>query len=86
MLALVGEVGELAEIMQWSSDEDLLTEIESESTEFGRELADVAIYLILLSSQVGVNLGDAIEEKIDENEVRYGKGAFRGSSRKAPHD
>lgn len=51
MLALTGEVGELAEIFQWKGEvaAGLPTFTEQERTHLGEELADVMIYLTRLA-------------------------------------
>lgn len=62
MLALVGELGELAEIFQFkgdSEDEQLSME---EMDKVRQELADVTIYLIRLADVCGVSLRDAWNE------------------------
>ena len=86
ILALTGEVGELAEIAQWRTDDELLSERTDElEAQVANELADIAIYLIRLSDQLDIDLGDAIERKIEENRYRYEAETFKGSTKKAPH-
>ncbi len=85
LLALVGEVGELAEQMQWASDDEILVRMETESGPVEEELADVAIYLLRLADVLGIDLTQAIERKMEANRDRYEPSRFRGSSDKAPH-
>jgi NTP pyrophosphatase (non-canonical NTP hydrolase) len=55
VLALLGEVGELAELVQWKGDDDSNTNsngntfTEQELDKLGQELADVTIYLLRLT-------------------------------------
>jgi dCTP diphosphatase len=68
-LALIGEVGELAELFQWSDDVDNIEangQIEGlvsigwkaeEVDKVGQEIADVTIYLMRLADVCGVSLG-----------------------------
>lgn len=74
-LALMGEVGELAELFQWSGDvanESVNGNVNGpcagligigwsaeEVDKVGQEIADVAIYLIRLADVCGVPLGEA---------------------------
>ena len=61
MLALVGEVGELAELLQWlpaDAARDLAHE-EPLHTRLSEEMADVLVYLVGLADQCGVDLGAA---------------------------
>jgi dCTP diphosphatase len=85
LLALVGEVGELAEQMQWASDDEILARMKTEAGPIEEEVADVAIYLLRLSDVLGVDLFQAIEKKMEANRARYDSGRFQGSSEKAPH-
>jgi len=80
VLALAGEVGELAAEFQWVEENEQL-----ESDHLNRvsgEIADVAIYLIRLADVLGVDLGEVISRKIDQNEIRYPAENSRGSSAK----
>ena len=56
-LALIGEVGELAEIFQWRFDEGGIDLSEEVLDKVGQEIADVAIYLIRLADVSHVELG-----------------------------
>lgn len=59
LLAMVGEVGELAELFQWKQDAEELLPME-ELDKIGQELADVSIYLIRMADVCGVTLlGDS---------------------------
>lgn len=73
ILALTGEMGELAEIFQWlTDDESRLVSSNQQTAEAVRdELADVLIYLVRLSSVLGVNLNDATEAKLVKNAQKY---------------
>jgi dCTP diphosphatase len=84
MLALVGEVGELAEQMQWVSDDEILSRMKLDPGPIEEEVADVAIYLLRLSDVLGVDLTQAIERKMEANRDRYEPTRFKGSSKKAP--
>ena len=55
LMALMGELGELSELFQWSSDEPQSLSDEM-IDKVGQEIADVTIYLIRLSDVCGINL------------------------------
>jgi dCTP diphosphatase len=84
LLALVGEVGELAEQMQWCSDDELRSRMETEPGPIEEEVADVAIYLLRLSAVLEIDLTRAIKDKMEANRARYDAERFRGSPEKAP--
>lgn len=66
-LAMLGEVGELAEIFQWTKDEGELEVLLSEKQldKIGQEIADVAIYLLRLADVCHVQLGDEAMKILD---------------------
>lgn len=74
LLALVGEVGELAEILQWRSDAGLATLAQDDPAEWvhlGEELADVQIYLARLADVLGVDMAAAVADKLAKNARKY---------------
>ena len=85
-LALVGEVGELAECFQWKSDEQcprgLGTWKEKHKVHLGEEISDVLLYLVRLADVCGVDLADAVSKKLAKNAEKYPADLVRGSSKK----
>lgn len=72
-LALVGEVGELAELLQWLPVDDI-EELVREPRLHGRlgeELADILLYLVRLSDVIGVDLAAAARSKLRANHERF---------------
>ncbi|AKG38504.1 MAG: nucleotide pyrophosphohydrolase [Infirmifilum sp.] len=72
-ISLIIELGELLEHFQWKTDEEILSAVRDEAKrkEIAYEIADVAIYLILLSHELGVDLEKAIVEKLQVNGEKY---------------
>jgi dCTP diphosphatase len=66
-LALLGEVGELAELFQWCGDEGMIHELFPEETldKVSQEIADVSIYLIRLCDVSRVSLGGEMMQLLD---------------------
>jgi dCTP diphosphatase len=77
LLALVGEVGELAELFQWlpAGTAAKLASSEPLRTRAGEEMADVLLYLILLADVLDIDLTAAALAKLDDNARRYPAGA-----------
>jgi dCTP diphosphatase len=85
LLALVGEVGELAEIFQWRGEKasvGLPEFSEAEKHHVGEELSDVLLYLIRLADVCGIDLSEAVLAKIARNAAKYPADKARGSSAK----
>jgi dCTP diphosphatase len=73
ILALVGEVGELAELFQWLPADEArdLAEREPLRTRAGEEMADVLLYLVRLADVLGIDLAAAAHAKMDNSERRF---------------
>ncbi|GLK91052.1 nucleotide pyrophosphohydrolase [Pseudomonas turukhanskensis] len=84
ILALTGEVGELCEVFQWMSDADSLSA--ATHPDIGQavkdELADVLMYLVRLSSVLGVDLNEAVTHKFASNGQKYPVDKARSNSKK----
>ena len=84
ILALVGEVGELAEVLQWNNDDEAAKFLESRDGKdrLTEEVADVAIYLIRICQKLDVDLLELITKKIEINESKYPLHLAKGNSTK----
>lgn len=73
MLALVGEVGELAELLQWLPAHEVreLARQEPLHTRLSEEMADVLVYLVGLADQCGIDLGPAALAKIASSSTKH---------------
>jgi NTP pyrophosphatase (non-canonical NTP hydrolase) len=75
-MALTGEVGELVELFQWLTEEQSKSIAADPKTAQAvrDELADVLLYLVRLASVLGVNLNDAVVQKLKKNALKYPAG------------
>jgi len=85
MMALMGEMGELAELFQWMGDE---TDVKLEDPLFwdkvGQEMADVSIYLMRMAKVSGIDLGETSVEMLQcshESPTRSKPASYFGSPR-----
>lgn len=82
VMALFGEVGELAEHFQW------LTEIQSHSLDdktfsaVSEEIADVQLYLIRLADKLGIDIINESQKKILKNGEKYPVAKSKGNANK----
>lgn len=76
------ESAELLEIFQWSSDATLNDDVEAHRVDIERELADIAIYAVLMAHETAVDLEAAINAKLTENDGKYPVEKARGSRTK----
>jgi NTP pyrophosphatase (non-canonical NTP hydrolase) len=72
-MALTGEVGELVELFQWTTEEEsrALARDAAKRTALEDELADVQIYLVRLASVLGIDMNAAVERKLAKNREKY---------------
>lgn len=73
VMALTSEVGELAAEYRWVSnaESDSISRTEPARGRIVAEIGDVGILLLLLCDRLGVELADAVDEKLKLNELRY---------------
>jgi dCTP diphosphatase len=78
------EVGELLELFQWRTDEDVEAALKKEEyrVALADEIADVMIYLLRLCDTLGISPSTAVMDKITKNARKYPASESRG---KDPH-
>ena len=85
-LALVGEVGEMCELLQWRGDGNakpgLADWTVEDRTQLGEELADVLSYVLRLADVCEIDLPAAFLDKLSKNRAKYPAELSRGSSAK----
>jgi NTP pyrophosphatase (non-canonical NTP hydrolase) len=70
-VSIILEASELLEHFQWKTIEEVEQYIKQNRAEIKDEIADTALYLFELADNLGINLIEAIEEKIKKNEMKY---------------
>ena len=86
-LALGGEMGELMELLQWRSDDEIRAYAATAegARALGDELADIAIYTARLADALSLRLDACLETNIVDNERRYPREEVMVDASKAPH-
>jgi NTP pyrophosphatase (non-canonical NTP hydrolase) len=84
VLALAGEVGELAALLQWVPDGEVEKWLNDQGNldELAAELADVFAYLLRLADVTSIDLTSALKSKVLLNESRYPRDRAKGSAEK----
>lgn len=84
LLAMVGEVGEVAELFQWRGEvpNGLPDWSEEDRKALEEELSDVLIYLVRLADKCNIDLPSAVLRKIEINKRKYPADQVMGSSKK----
>jgi NTP pyrophosphatase (non-canonical NTP hydrolase) len=79
-MAVASEAGELVEILRWvpGDDADRYAREPENRARIASEIADVAIFSLLLCRRIGVVLPDAILDKIARNRLNHPVERVRG--------
>lgn len=70
-ISLCLEAAEVLEHFQWKSKEEIEEYIKTHKEHIGEELADVLYWVLLMSHNLDIDILDALDKKIDENEMKY---------------
>ncbi len=82
-LSLVLEANEVLEHFQWKTKEQVEEYAKTHKTEIGEEVADVAIYLFELADNLGINLSEAVVDKLGKNAKKYPAEKSKGNAKKS---
>ncbi|WP_329453565.1 nucleotide pyrophosphohydrolase (plasmid) [Streptomyces sp. NBC_01724] len=83
-MALAGETGELLEVFQWLTPEESATVMSDpqRAPRVREEIADVFAYLLRMADVLGIDLEQALLEKIEVNGRKYPVDRARGRADK----
>ncbi|MHA1963730.1 MAG: nucleotide pyrophosphohydrolase [Candidatus Thorarchaeota archaeon] len=76
------EMGELLELFQWKSDEEILEALKDKdfNSALAGEIADVMVYLLRICDKAGINPANAIVEKMKRNSEKYPVEEWKGKA------
>lgn len=81
-LSLVLEVAELLEHFQWKSREEINSYLHKNKAKVGEELADVLYWVLLMSTDLGIDIKQALQLKLKKNEKKYPANKSKGKHTK----
>lgn len=81
-VAITAEAGELLQHFVWQQPDQIEKRVHEKMPELKDEMADVGILLFELAHNLGVDLGQAMLDKVERNESRYPVAKARGSNAK----
>lgn len=70
-ISLSLEASEVLEHFQWKSPEEISKYIKENKKEISKELADVFYWVLLMSSDLGIDIEKAFKLKMKENNKKY---------------
>ncbi|MFW9808592.1 MAG: nucleotide pyrophosphohydrolase, partial [Candidatus Thorarchaeota archaeon] len=76
------EMGELLELFQWKTDEDVEVAIRSEEFKslLTEEIADVLVYLLRICDRAGIDPAEAVVQKMKKNIEKYPVDEWKGKA------
>ena len=81
----IGMAMEAAEVMEhfhWKSTSEMEEYAKTHKEEIGEELADVFVYVLELSDNLGIDIAAALDKKLDKNEKKYPVEKAKGNHKK----
>lgn len=76
------EAAELAEITQWTRDDEISEVVNDKQEKIEEEIADIAILLSYLIHDMKIDLDRAVEKKLELNGRKYPVARSKGSAKK----
>lgn len=67
------EMAELVEIFQWLTPEQSQQLPAEQLAHAGQEIADVVLYLLLMCSELGLDMNEVVRSKLADNERRFAR-------------
>jgi NTP pyrophosphatase (non-canonical NTP hydrolase) len=81
-LSLMLEAGELLELVQWKSGQDLEKHLHLKKGELADELCDVLYWVLVIAHDHNIDLRKAFRAKIRKNRAKYPIAKVRGKAKK----
>ena len=81
-ISIVIEAAELLEHFQWKDEKAVEQHIRDNREDIADELADVAMYLAELADNLGIDLIQAMNSKLEKNATKYPVAKARGIATK----
>lgn len=67
------EMAELVEIFQWLSEDESRALPADKLAHAGQEVGDIVLYLLLLCSELGLDMNEVVRAKLADSERRFGR-------------
>lgn len=81
-ISLVLEASEVMEHFQWRNKEEIQEHVNAHRSDIGEELSDVLYWVLLMSHDLGIDIGQEFKRKIAISNKKYPVNKARGSHEK----
>lgn len=81
-ISLMLEAAELLEHFQWKDHSEMQQHLNTDKQAVKEELADVFYWVLLMAHDFGIDLPEAVNDKMRKNEAKYPAEKARGNHKK----
>ena len=81
-ISIMIEAAELLEHFQWKDEAAISKHVQENRAAIADEVADVALYLVELADNLGIDLIEAMNQKLDKNALKYPVAKAKGVATK----
>ena len=81
-ISLCVESAELLSLMQWKSEDEVRDVVDRRHDDVRDELADVLHSVLLLASDMNIDLAEALEQKLAKDALKYPVNKAKGKNQK----
>lgn len=81
-LSLVLEAAEVMEHFQWKNEDEITKYLVANKAAVSEELADVLYWVLLMAHDLNIDIGTAVDKKMQKNEEKYPVEKARGKHTK----
>ena len=81
-ISLSLEASEVLEHFQWKNESEIKEYLEKNKSDIADELADVLYWVLLMSNDLGIDIIEASEKKLEKNGLKYPIAKSKGKSTK----
>jgi dCTP diphosphatase len=81
-MSLVLEAAEVLEHFQWKNEEEVREHLQNKKEDVGEELIDCLYWILLMAHYYKIDIPEAFNKKMQQNEEKYPAKKVRGSHKK----
>ncbi|SRR6266404_2053280 len=81
-VSMLLEAAEFLEHFQWKSSDEIKAHLKEKGQDVSDELADVLYWVLLIAHDMKIDLAEAFERKMQQNETKYPVSKAKGSHKK----
>ena len=81
-MSLVLEAAEVLEHFQWKNEDEVRAHLKNRGSDVGEELIDCLYWILLMAHYFDIDIKEAFDKKMEQNEAKYPSKKVKGSHKK----